>query len=451
MLSKNFYITYAALALFTLSDELIIAANNPLKESFAVMLILSSIYFYIKGVKYYNKKSIFISAITGSMLALSVDHVIFLFPALVLSYIFFNKDKIDLWKFHFPNLKYALIPFVIVLIIYSSWLGARAYQYSKNEYYPAGLEGSPLQAKDFGIIQLINPIYFNDYEPNLPHGFNTRIRHYAFGLGYMFNMEPFDIPRALNLTTMKYLLFPKHIAYMVFIYLPLALLAAYAFLSIIIDFTKRKNVHCNHNLYLILVFMIFVFPLTQKVSSPRYIYADYPILYYFIGFGLFNLARKLKKIKIYEKILPLFIILLFILMPFWYSENIYPAIFSKKTVESGNTADFVNKNLDKQSVIMAQPGYAYELIYLTQNKVIGLPPFSKDLPYFIEHYDVDYVVFGRYYTSSKYFYSKDTIEYIKNNRQKFRLIRTIKEDYTRFFNPNDNAARDEVYIYKIIR
>jgi len=450
MLSGNFYVTYAAMALFTLSDELIIAAHAPLKESFTIMLIISSLYFFIKGVKYYDRKSIWMSALAGSMLALSVDHVIFLLPAFALSYIFFNKGKIDLWKFHFPNLKYAAIPFVITLLVYASWLGARAYQYSQDESYPAGLEGTPLFAKNFGIVELLNPVYFKDYDPGLPHGFNTRIRNYAFGLGYMFNLEPFAIPRGLNLMTMKYLLFPRHIAYMILIYLPLAAMAAYAFFSTIKDSIKTRKIHKNPNLYLILVFLVFMFPLTQKVNSPRYIYTDYLLLYYFIGLGFFMLLKKNNKLRLYNKVLPLSIILLFILLPFWHYHNNHLAIFAKKNAETSNTAEFVRNNL-ANSAIMAQPGYVYDLIYLTQNRVLGLPPFSKDLLYFIEHYDVDYVVFGRYYTSSKYFYSKDTIEYIKNNPQKFRLVKTVKEDYSRFFSPEDNAATDEVYVYKVIR
>ena len=451
LLSGNFYIAYSALFFFTLSDELIIAANAPLKESFTIMLIVSSLYFFIKGVKYYDKKSILVSSVTGSMLALSVDHAVFLLPAFALSYVFFNREKIGLWKFHFPNLKYAAIPFAITLLMYASWLGARAHNYSRDESYPAGLEGTPLFAKDFGIVELLNPVYFKDYEPNLPYGFNTKIRHYAFGLGYMFNIEPFDIPRGLNLMTMNYLLFPRHVVYMIFIYLPLALLAIYALLHALKEFVNTGKIYQNGNIYLLLVSLIFLFPLTQKVSSPRYIYAAYLLLYYFIGLGVFMLLKRMKKLNFYKIALPLSIILLFILVPFWHLENKHLAVFAKKNVETANTAEFVNKNIGKDKAIMAQPGYVYDLIYLTQNRVLGLPPFSKDLPHFIEYYNVDYVVFGRYYTSSKYFYSKDSIEYIKNNPQKFRLVRTIKEDYSKFFSPQDSAATDEVYIYKVIR
>src|SRR3989344_1761647 len=386
MLSGNFYVTYAALFLFTLSDELIIAANAPLKESFTIMLIIASLYFFIKGVKYYDKKSILISALAGSMLALSVDHVIFLLPAFVLSYIFFNKKKIDFRKFNFPNIKYAAIPFIITLVVYSSWLGAKAYQYSQNEYYPAGLEGAPIRTEGFGLIQLINPVYFKDYDPNLPHGFNTRIRNYAFGLGYMLNMQPFNIPRGLNLTTMEYLLFPRHIAYMIIIYLPLALLAAYALLRTLWNFAKEKKIHRNSSLYLILAFLIFIFPLTQKISSPRYVYADYLILYYFIGLGLFMLLKRMKRLNFYNAALPLSIALLLILVPFWYSSNNNLIIFANKIPKYSNTAEFIKNNLEKNSVIMAQPGYSYNLMYLIPNRVLGLAPLAKDLPYFIGSY-----------------------------------------------------------------
>src|SRR3989338_1737294 len=91
MLSKNFYVTFIAMIFLTLSVELIVAAHKPLKESFTVMLIISAIYFYTKGVKFNDKKLLLLATLFGSALALTVDHVIFLFPSFILSYIFFNS------------------------------------------------------------------------------------------------------------------------------------------------------------------------------------------------------------------------------------------------------------------------------------------------------------------------------------------------------------------------
>ena len=449
LLFKNFYVAFTTLILFTLSVEFIMASKTPLKESFMVMLIFLAIYFYIRAVKFYDAKSLLYSSIFGAALAFTADHVIFLFPTFVLSYIFFNHERIELKRFHFPHLKYALIPFIVTLLAYGSWLGIKDYQYSHNQYYPAGLEGAPVSTKNYGITQLLNPVYFEGYDPNFQHGINTKLRHYAFGIGYMFNTEPFSIPLGLNLTTMKYLLFPRHIAYMIFFYLPLAIFAASGFFFTIKNYARTKRIYNNYNLYLILVFLIFIFPLTQVISSPRYIYTDYAILYYFIGFGIFMLLKKMNALEIYKRIIPLIAILLVLLIPIWIYYNHYFVFFTKKNIELQRTADYINTNLNKNDGIMAQAGYTYKLPYLTPNRVLGLPPNSENLMPLIRYYNITYVIFGKYYTVNKYQYSKDAVEFIKNNPDKFKLVAAVKEDYNYFYAKDNGANTDEVYIYQV--
>jgi len=443
LLSKNFYVAFIALLFFTLSVDLIIVSHKAVKESFAVMLIISSIYFYVKGVKFYDKKSLLFASLFGVALALTVDHVIFLFPTFILSYIFFNKEKINLKKFIFPNLKYAAIPFLITLLVYGSWLGVKAYQYSTNEYYPSGLEGAPISTEGYGLIELLDPVSFKDYEPNRLRGFSTEIKHYAFGLGYMFNTKPFDVPRGLNFTSMEYLLFPKHIIYMVLIYLPLAILVTICFLYILRGFIRTKKIFNRSNLFLILVFFIFIFPLSQKVSSPRYIYTDYIFLYYFIGLGLFIFFKRINILKFYKKLIPLIIILLLILVPFWYYYNNNFVLFTTKGVAVPKTVEFVNNNIEKDAAIMTQPGYTVKLIYWTDNKILGLPPLSENLLPLINYYNVKYILFGNFYTIDNYGYAIDSIKFIQEHPEKFRLITTLDEDYNR-------GITDEVFIYEVI-
>jgi 4-amino-4-deoxy-L-arabinose transferase-like glycosyltransferase len=447
LLFNNFYVTFVALLFFTLSDELIIAASIPSKESFTVMLIILSIYYYIKAVKFYDKKSLLLASLFGGALALTADHVVFLFPTFILSYIFFNKEGINWKKFIFPNLKYAAIPFIIVLLVYTSWIGVKAYQYMNNEFYPSGLEGAPVPTKGFGVLELLDPVSFEDYDPNRGRGITLRARHYAFGLGYMFNMIPFDIPRGLNLTTMHYLLFPRHVMYMIIIYLPLALIATFSFLYILKDFIRTKKIYNNANLYLIAVFLIFLFPLTQKVSSPRYIYADYLLLYYFIGLGFFMLFKKMKMLKVYRNLAPLAVALLLILAGFWYYHNSYFVLFNEKFVPANRTAEFIRTNLEEDDAIMAQAGYTHKLNYLTKNRILGLPPLSENLLPLIKYYDIDYVVFGNYYTYVYYYYAQESIEFIKEHPEKFELVTSIKEDYGDLTRNN----KDEVFIYKVIK
>jgi hypothetical protein len=275
---------------------------------------LSSIYFYIKGVKFDDKKSVIYATVIGSILAITSDHVIFLFPALILSHVFFNSKHIDFKKFNFPGLMYLILPLLFVLMFYGTWTFIKFYQYSSAEYYPNGYEGTPINTQDLGLPQLISPQNFEDYEGTyIKPGIMSAVKRLGFNFGYMFNTEPFSIPRGLNFTTMEYLLFPRHIAYMFVIYLPLAIIALFSVLSIILDFIRTKQIYNNANLYVILLFLIFVIPVTQKFSSPRYTFASFIFLYYLIGYGFVLLFQKKWKLQL-GKIIPIIVVLLLLLV-----------------------------------------------------------------------------------------------------------------------------------------
>ena len=262
-------------------------------------------------------------------------------------------------------------------------------------------------------------------------------------------MAPFSIPDGLNFTTMKYLLFPRHIAYMAAIYIPLALLAIFGLYMMIKDSIKAKEMHDNVNLYIMGLFVIFIFPITQKFVSPRYIYMSYIFLYFMIGYGLAALLEKRVALQIRPKIFPLIAILLLLLIPFWHYNHPYIALFNKKAVSAQNTGDFIASNLPAEAGIMAQPGYGVKLIYLTGNRIIGLPPQPETLAEMIRYYNISYIVFGRRYTWDAYYVSTKSVEFVRNNPDKFELVASIQEDYGGFYDEEDLAGTDEVYIYKV--
>lgn len=459
MLTNNFQITFITLLFFTLSVEFITASKIGLKESFAVMLIILTIYYYIKGIKFDNKTSVIAASIFGGLTALTVDQVIFLFPTFILSYIFFNYKKLSLKRLKFPGFKYAIIPIMVTLLLYASWIGIKFYQYSTNDYYSTS-DGTLCSTKDFGILQVLNPRYFADYDPQLKGGFTPRIRDYAYGIGYMFDVFPFDIPRGVNFESMEYLLFPKHVVYMIVFYLPLALIAAFGFLHILKHFIKTKQIYNNTNLFMICVFLIFLFPLTQWRSSVRYFYTAFIFLYFIIGYGLFVLFKKWRinekfpKLKLYSK--PIVAVLLLLLIPIWCFNNPNFLLTNEPYFYAQYTADFINNNLEQDVGIMVQPGYVHKLEYLTDRRTIGLPPVRDNLLFFIDYYDIDYIITGRYIIRYKYFYSEDTVEYIDNHPEMFELIATIKEDYDSLSDVKlefggKMRSSDEIYIYKIHR
>ena len=452
MLTRNFNVTFFILVFYTLSVTFISYARAILKESFVIMLIFLSLHYYIKAVKFNDRKSLIAASVFGSLLAVTSDHIIFLFPSLMLSYIFFNSTKINLKSITFPNLKYAIAPIIAILLFYALWSGIKFYQYAANEYYPNGLGGTPLNTQNLNLFKIISPTNFEDY--NLPYispGAISIVKKIVYQLGYMFDIEPFSIPLGLNFTTMKFLLAPKHIIYMFLIYLPLFLVALFSLFSIIKDFFKTRRIYDNVNLYMIGLFLIFIFPLTHKMTSSRFIYTAYFFLFYFISYGLFIIFERKRLLKFYSKLVQVTTILLLVLVPFWYINNEHFVLFTKAVPGVQNTADFINKNLDKNDAIMAQPGYPVNLIYLTGHRIIGLHQNPEKLPELITYYNASYIVTGRLYTYYLGRYSADSAEYVRNNPDKFKLIATMHEDYSDFFVESDHSSTDEVYIYKVIK
>ena len=421
------------------------------RESFLFLLIILTLYFYVKGVKLYSKNSIWASAFFGVLLALTSDFVIFVLPALVLSYIIFNKEKLNFRALRFSYMKYAFLPIIFILISYGGWLAVKYSYYSKYEFYPNGLEGAPLDTQGLGLLQVISPQSFSDYEGSyIKSGFVAAVKKLAFYFGYMFNLEPFSIPLGINFTTMKFLLKPIHLVYMAVIYLPLALFALYSFLSLIIDFLKTKRLHNNVELYMLGLFFIFLFPMTQKYSSPRYLLVSYIALFYIISYCLVKLLKK-RKLDVRYKIIPAVIILLVLILPFWYYNNNYFVLFNGKVVSAQNTGDYIRENLPRDAGIMVQPGYTVKLIYLTGNRIVGLDPHPERLGRLIDYFDIDYIVIGRLYTWDEKFLSKRSVDYIINNPHKFELIDTVEEDYSDFYSEENKKRNDKLYIYRVKR
>ena len=452
ILTKNFNITFFILLFYTLSVSLIIAARVPGKESFVIMLILLTIYLYVKGIKFDNKKYIITSSIVGSVLAVTSDHVIFIFPALILSYIFFNTKKIDFKRFIFPNIRYLILPLLLIFLFYGSWSFVKFYHYSINDYYPNGYSGIPLDTRNPRLLQVIDPQFFEKYEgPYIAPGLISVVKKFAFTFGYMFDIEPFSIPRGLNFTTMKFLLFPHHIFYIFVIYLPLFFILLYGLYKSVQDILRAKRIHNNVNLYVICLFFLFAFPITQKLASPRFILTSYILFFYFISYGLVILFEKKWKLQIHSKLIPLLMILFLLLVPYWYHANGHFILLNKKVIMAQNTSNFINDNLPKNIGIMAQPGYTVKLNYLTENRLLGLHQNPEKLSTLIDYFNISYIVFGRYYTYDKYHMGNESVKYIMNNTDKFECIATIQEDYSEFFVKEDPASTDEVYIYRIIK
>ena len=98
MLTSNFNITFFILLFYTLSEQFIRLSRLIFKDSMQVMLIFLSLYYFVRIVKFNEKKSIISASLFGNLLAITSDHVVFIFPAFVLSYFLLNSKEISIKK-----------------------------------------------------------------------------------------------------------------------------------------------------------------------------------------------------------------------------------------------------------------------------------------------------------------------------------------------------------------
>ncbi len=458
LLTRSYYITFIVLLFYTLSVEFIIGAHTPFKESFGMMLIFASIFFYVRAVQFYRLKDLALATLFASFTALTFDHSIFLLPSFGLAYLFFNKEKIDLTSFHFPKLGHALIPVIAVIFFFSAWNGFKAYEYSINDYYLIGLDGAPVNTEGFKLVHVLNPNYFEDNELYLPSGITYRARDYAHRLGYMFNSVPFNVPRGLSFATMEYLLLPYHIFFMIAIYIPLALLVIIGVVIIFRQTLKSLAIHQNSPLFILALFFIFLMPIIHTKSSPRYILASFIFLFYFIACGLLTAIKSLHYSKKTQERFRLTISgFLILLIPLWIFSNPHFVFFNENTPIISKTSAFVNTQLTQEGAIMAQPGYPVQLIRQTDRKVLGLPARPDKLDMFLERYDVAYIITGTVFNDF-YGFADDSARYVKDHPEKFRLVASIDENYEAKEPPHGVLAineytpklTDKLYVYEVL-
>ena len=140
-------------------------------------------------------------------------------------------------------------------------------------------------------------------------------------------------------------------------------------------------------------------------------------------------------------------ILVLVTMVWWYSSHPYFVFFTKPTYSANNTADFINKYIKEEDGIMAQAGYTEVLAYQIKNRILGLPPKSENLLYLIDYYNISYVLYGSFYTSERYFYAKESINFITSHPEKFTLTVIINEDYGNL----RRSSKENIYIYEVIK
>lgn len=435
LLANNNYIAFGALILYSISDIYIKISTDIVKESFAVMLTLATLYFYLLFLKKRMFRHSIYSSFFAILLGLTTDHALFLIPSLIVFYLLFGKNT---------KIKYAVIPLIFAILAYSSWIGVRFYIYSSNEYYPAAVDGTIVKTSEFGLRQLLSPHFFEEEQKKYStFGYNFKPSHYIQNIVEMLNLKVLSLPRGLRLSNIVDFLSP-YLIFLVIVYASLLIIAVYGIYEIT-KLTLKKGFKENGLLLSVLLFVVYVFPIMQANVYFRYIVTAIIFLYLIISYGIFSIAQKLKLLKYYKTAIILVTLILILYLPFYYSSNSHFILSKKKIIESANTAKFIN--LLPKDGIMAQVGYPAELDYLTDKRVMAWPIDTEHM-FLVDMYNISYVIYGEFYGGTFRSYAKvdnDLIDYINDHPNKFKLLKIIEEDYLPI------NKKDHIRIYEVIR
>jgi len=443
LLSNSRNVVLGTLILFSVSQIYIHRAGSIIKEPFAVMIILAAIYYYLKFLKEGNNKYWVYSAIFGFITGLTTDHALLLILSLITVYFIFRnklilKNKTKIW--------YAAIPLIVVIISYSSWIFTRAYVYITNDFYPASFDGTIVNTSVWGLRQLLSSQYFNEISVYIPFGWSFNPLHYIYTVLFMFNLILIPWPSGLTFSNIANLLSPNQFIVLV-VYGILVLSAIYGFYRIIKSAWVKKSYKENGMLLCVVLFLIFLSPLAQKFTSTRWTITAIIFLYILTSFGLIEIAKKLKILKVYKWFLTAVVLALLIYLPFYYASNPYFILNKEKLVEVPKTAGLIN--LLPEDGVMAQVGYTQELNYLTNKRVMALP-INPDYMFLIDRYNISYLIYGEFYMmpleegDKDIVFNYETIKYIRNHPEKFRLLKVIEESYPTL------EKKDHIYIYEVI-
>lgn len=439
-LTKEKYIALGVLILFSLSWMYVYASATVMVESFYVMLALASIYFYVLLLKNNKIGYLWSSALFGALAAMTTDLAVLLILGLAATYaVFGNISKI--WK--------EAIPILVTIVSYSAWIFLRMYIFSTFEYYPASIDGTIVRVSDWSLVSLFITDYFKEitfYMPSaLPLSTNLNPLNYIYPIIFMLNLEIAPFPSGLRFSNINILFsvdnFPQ-----LFIYSLLFIGASYGIYRIIKQIYHKK-VKSNGILLVLILLLVFLLHLLQGIASLRYQTIAIVFLFIIINYGLFQLAKKFNFLKIYKASIIGLILILILYLPFYYAENKHFILSKQKIVEATKTAEFINQL--PGNGIMAQIGYTQELDYLTNKRVMALP-IHPDYMFLLDMYDINYLIYGEFYkeqfseNNKEKVFNYDTIKYIIDHPQQFKLLTVIEESYP------TKERKDHIYIYEVI-
>ncbi|MBI4149114.1 glycosyltransferase family 39 protein [Candidatus Woesearchaeota archaeon] len=409
LFSKGKYWIATSLLLLVLNFYHIFMSTIGMKESFIIALFYGGMYYYLRGLQHHPKYFIHASLI-GAALMLTTELAVFLIPALLLALLIYKKGKL------LP----ALAPILVMLLAFAAWSAVKYALYLQHPYYPDIL-GIAASTENLNIMGVLNPAYFSATTEIATLGVITSPA--------VFAQHAFYIMRSLiNLAYPFNLIGPDNVILLhkwpllLVIYLPLLICMLAGAYSAVRDTLKKRAFRDNHGLFMLGLAIILLPPIVDAGLTPRHQLQLIIPLAYFAAAGLWVILRKLRLLAQYTALFPYMLIAFAVIMaPLWIFTHPYPITAAQPLIQGKDAALFLS-SLPGDGIL--DWGEMSTMTYLTDKRIITLPPNPDDLDFQIQYYNISYLSFLK-----KPYYASPTIPYIQSHPEKYRRIAAIPIRY----------------------
>ena len=394
LLGKDLYWITVALVPLAVSPLHIPTSRVVYKDSMFFGLFLLSLYFFIRGLILVRPGLFLWSAGAGMACALTSDLAVYLYPGFFFAWLVFRRRG---------RRGGAAVPPLAMGIVQGAWLLLRYRIFSRNDYYPAGVDGTIEYVRAFTLRSLLAPRYF----PETTRLFDFRLDLTRLGL----HGNVYPVEGLIGLPQILYTIF----------YAFCVLTAVW----IVVRAVRERG--GSTGVFFVSLLLGYSAPALLH-PEPRFLLPVLLPLCYLFAEGISLAAGKGMRYAA-----AILIVVSLLGTAAYLDGHRQLALAARKEVESSRTAEFL-KDLPEDG-IMAQVGYPPELAYLTGKRVLALPLSPEKLDDFIRRYDIHYLVYGQRYWApiderfARAVWCYPTIKYIRDHPESYPLIRAIDENY----------------------
>ncbi|MCU0666108.1 MAG: glycosyltransferase family 39 protein [Candidatus Omnitrophica bacterium] len=434
---------YMALVYLAFNNILMFYSKLIFRYELFVCLFFLSFYMYVKGLTTAKYRFLLLSAIFGGLTFMTSDIMPFtLLPVLLGAFFIFRFNPRDKLSVQINK----LVPIFLIVAIYCSCVILPKYIiYTTHTYYAGGLEGRIERVCEFGLKQLLNPIYF----PNS----NAVWGDMVFRVNFNFSHIAEKLFQLVELHKYRGIFFRWTL--LILMVIPVFLLLSRFLFPFGNPLRVRLKILKEHrvDVYLFIIVLGIVYPVIYEGTNPRYSIAAIPFMAYFLVRGI-EIIFSLKQLKLVanRRLLKyIALITIFALAAFTLKRS-HNFIFTLGRVEACDKAgEFLNK-LPKDGVL-AEGLLSDALVYNCNKRVVTLPRSSvsgaaiEQTDLSIKIFDLHYILLSEFWKIESLAYP--AIHYIRGNPDKFRLIGTVYENYDKGVSSNAIRRSDFFYIYEV--